>query len=184
MKQTVKAFGLFAAVVILSISAFAQHPIKSADGHNINVDKDGVMALGYDVVAMFLLPDQTIKGSAEFQSTFQGAKYYFSSADNKKLFDATPAKYAPAFGGYCAIAAAQNNLRPVQIWTHSIVNGTLVLNHNAHAKELWEKNKNKNFKKAVKNWPALNAKDPKYNIIKAGETQESLAETSYEGKKQ
>lgn len=183
MKQTVKAFGLFAAIFILSLSAFAQHPIKSADGHNINVDKDGVMAQGYDVVAMFLLSEQTIKGSAEFQSVYQGAKYYFSSPNNKKLFDSNPAKYGPAFGGYCAIAAAQNNLRPVQIWTHSIVNGTLVLNHNAHAKELWEKNKNKNFKKAVKNWPALNAKDPKYNIIKSGETQESLAETSYEAKK-
>ncbi len=183
MKQTVKAISLFATVIFLSTGAFAQHPIKSADGHNINVDKDGVMALGYDVVAMFLLPDQTIKGSAEFQSTFQGAKYYFSSADNKKLFDATPAKYAPAFGGYCAIAAAQNNLRPVQIWTHSIVNGALVFNHNAHAKELWDKNTNKNFKKAVKNWPVLNAKDPIYNILKPGETQESLAETSYEAKK-
>ncbi len=178
-----KQFFSISVAIIMALSGTnlcAQHPIKTTEGNNLNVDSNGVIALGYDVVEMHLHPDQTIMGNPQFQSSHAGAKYYFATDANKKLFDINPAKYAPAFGGYCAIAAAQQNLRPVQVWTHTIVNGQLVFNHNARALSLWQKNVKKNFRNANKNWPTLNSKDPIYNIIKPGETQESLAASSYE----
>jgi YHS domain-containing protein len=175
-----KQFFLFCLCAAFAGMASAQVPTKSPDGKfTNNLDENGCMARGYDVVAMFTTPDQTIKGSKEFESEFQGAKYWFANADNKKMFDANPAKYAPLYGGFCAIAVSEGNLRPVQIWTHEITNGHLVLNHNAKAKALWDNNPSKKFRIAEKNWPTVNQKDAKYDILKSGETQETLAATSY-----
>jgi YHS domain-containing protein len=175
-----KQFFLFCLCVSFAGIAAAQVPTKSPDGKiTNNLDENGCMARGYDVVAMFTPPDQTIKGSKEFESIFQGAKYWFANAENKKMFDADPAKYAPLYGGFCAIAVSEGNLRPVQIWTHEITNGHLVLNHNAKAKALWDNNPSKKFKIAEKQWPTVNQKEAKYDILHAGETQESLAATSY-----
>ncbi len=175
-------FSLFALAFIYT--ANAQVPTKSPDGkYTLNLDENGCMLRGYDVVAMQTMPDKTLKGDKQFESTYQGAKYWFVSAENKTLFDADPAKYAPLYGGFCAIAVTEGNLRPVQVWTHEITNGFLVVNHNAKAKGLWDNNPNKKFKKAEKKWPTVNMKDAKYDIIHDGETQASLAATSLEEKK-
>jgi YHS domain-containing protein len=173
-------FSLLASAAILS--ADAQVPTKSADGkYTLNLDQNGCMLRGYDVVAMQTMPDKTLKGDKQFESMYQGAKYWFVSAENKTMFDADPAKYAPLYGGFCAVAVTEGNLRPIQVWTHEITNGHLVVNHNAKAKGLWDRNPNKKLKKAEKNWPTVNMKDAKYDIIHNGETQESLAATSLEG---
>src|SRR5690349_504822 len=70
-----------------------------------NVDKDGVAIQGYDPVAYFT-QSKPVKGDAKFRSIYRGAVYQFASADDKSMFDAKPAKYAPQFGGYCAYAAS------------------------------------------------------------------------------
>lgn len=183
MTSVIKKLAFLTIVSAFTFNAQAQKPVKSPDGqYTLNLDENGCMLRGYDVVAMHLQPDQTIKGKQEFESMFQGAKYWFASADNKKLFDANPEKYAPLFGGFCAIAVTEGNLRPIQIWTHQITDGYLVVNHNAKAKGLWDKNPSKKLKKAQEKWPDVNQKEAKYDIIKDGETQESLAATSYEEK--
>jgi YHS domain-containing protein len=172
---------LFSVAALFAASA--QVPTKSPDGkYTLNLDENGCMLRGYDVVAMHTMPDKTLKGNKQFESTYQGAKYWFVSAENKALFDANPAKYAPLYGGFCAIAVTEGNLRPVQIWTHEITNGFLVVNHNAKAKGLWDKNPKKKYKIAEDKWPTVNMKEAKYDILKPGETQESLAATSFEEK--
>lgn len=176
-----KHLNLVVLGLLMSFSLLAQVPTKNAEGLDLNLDTNGCMLQGYDCVAMFTKPTETIKGSATFESTYQGAKYWFESAANKALFDAQPAKYAPLYGGFCAVAITEGNLRPVQIWTHQITKGYLVVNHNAKAKKLWERREEKRFKHAQKNWPTVTKKEAKYDIIHAGETQESLAKTSYEG---
>jgi YHS domain-containing protein len=160
----------------------AQVPTKSPDNkYVLNLDGNGCMLRGYDVVAMFTMPDKTLKGDAKFESKFQGAKYWFVSAENKTMFDANPEKYAPLYGGFCAVAVTEGNLRPVQVWTHEITEGSLVVNHNAKAKGIWDRRSGKKLKKANKNWPAVGVKDAKYDILHSNETQESLAATSLDG---
>lgn len=169
--------------LLMSFSVLAQVPTKTADGYLLNLDNNGCMLQGYDCVAMFTKSNETIKGNSTYESTYQGAKYWFVSAENKALFDKEPAKYAPLYGGYCAVAITEGNLRPIQVWTHHLTNGHLVVNHNAKAKKLWERRERKRFKTAEKNWPMVSKKEAKYDIIHAGETQESLAKTSFEGPK-
>lgn len=60
-----------------------------------------VMLGGADVVAYFTL-GKYMPGTSQFQSTYEGVVFHFSSAAHKQAFDAAPQKYLPQYGGYCA----------------------------------------------------------------------------------
>ena len=180
----IKLFVMLAFGISSGLHSFGQLPAKSKDGkYTLNLDKNGCMVQGYDVVAMFTQPDTSIKGSSQYESVYQEAKYWFATAENKALFDANPEKYAPLFGGFCAVAVTEGNLRPIQIWTHEITDGRLVVNHSAKAKKIWDRRSSKKLKKAIKNWGIVNQKEAKYDLLSSKETQESLAESSYGTKK-
>ncbi|MGH1469106.1 MAG: YHS domain-containing (seleno)protein [Bdellovibrionales bacterium] len=74
-------------------------------------DKKGVALAGYDLVAYFKNAEkgleEGLKGSKEYRVKHEGVDYHFSSEENKKLFIDSPAKYLPAYGGWCAWAVAQ-----------------------------------------------------------------------------
>jgi YHS domain-containing protein len=53
--------------------------------HKVNVDSNGVILKGYDPVAYFA-QKKAVKGSAKYQSTYQVATYYFSSAADPATF--------------------------------------------------------------------------------------------------
>jgi YHS domain-containing protein len=82
------------------LSVFAE-----AKKSRIVVDSQGVAIQGYDPVAYFT-QNKPVKGSPSNKSVYQGAKFYFASAGDKKEFDKNPGKHAPTYGGYCV-----NNLR-------------------------------------------------------------------------
>lgn len=67
------------------------------------VDKNGVANFGYDVVA-YHVTFTASEGSADFQSEFNNATFYFASAENKALFDERPEDFVPAYDGHCAFA--------------------------------------------------------------------------------
>jgi YHS domain-containing protein len=168
------AFLLF---TLASVPAFAQYPQKSADGkYNLNLDENGCMAQGYDVVSIY--NNLEVKGTSSIESLYQGGKYWFSNAENKKTFDANPSKYAPLYGGFCAFAITEGNLRPIQIWTHKVTKGHLVFQHNGKALKLWNLREHHNYKKANKNWPDNNSKTAAFKINK-DENLEDLRKTSY-----
>ena len=128
-------------------------------------NKDGLALQGYDTVAYFT-ENKPAKGSFRFQSEYEGAKYCFTSVDHKILFDATPGKYAPAYGGFCGYAASVGKVRPADPLIWSIVEGQLILQHTKGAAELWEKDVKGNKTKADKYWPLLiEAKAGKKNPI-------------------
>jgi len=72
---------------------------KSA--RRVNVDSNEVILKGYDVVAYFT-QDKAIKGSSNYQTTYEGAIYYFSSAADLTAFNKNPSKYVPQYGAFCA----------------------------------------------------------------------------------
>jgi YHS domain-containing protein len=153
MKKTL--FSL-AAVLSLASAAFADH----APGNKTLVlkNKDGAAILGYDAVAYFT-DTKPVKGSPKFHSEYEGAKYYFASAEHKALFDANPAKYAPAYGGYCGYAASIDRLSPISPEWFQIIDGRLILQHNKKAFDLFNKELSANVVKADANWPGLVARN-------------------------
>jgi YHS domain-containing protein len=60
-----------------------------------------LMLKGFDVVA-YHTQGKHAMGSASHSSVHEGVSFWFASADHKALFDKTPAKYIPEYGGYCA----------------------------------------------------------------------------------
>ena len=66
---------------------------------------DDVMLLGHDPVAYFT-DGRPTRGSNAITTTLPGRTYYFASAQHKQLFDASPAKYEPQYGGFCSDGAA------------------------------------------------------------------------------
>jgi len=144
MKKVVMLVAI--AVLMISAAAFAKD-LK-------NVDKSGLALQGYDPVAYFT-QNQPVKGSQQFQSSHNGATYHFASAENKKLFDASPAKYEPQFGGYCAYGTSKNKTVPIKPSAFQIVDGRLLLQYDEDVRDTFNKDTRGNLTKADGNWPGL-----------------------------
>jgi YHS domain-containing protein len=143
-----------AALTFVAGPALANHETSTDAARLVNVDKNGVILDGYDPVAFFT-DGKPVHGSEAFQSRFDGAIYYFASADHKALFDREPAKYEPQFGAFCAYAVSVGRTAPIDVNTFSIVNGRLVVQHNSKAVGLWNKDVQGNLRNADKYWPAV-----------------------------
>ena len=92
---------LVTAALTISVAAFAQKKVAP-----INLSGKDVAVKGYDVVAYFNNGAAT-KGSNAHSADWMGATWRFASAANKQTFESDPAKYAPAYGGYCAWPSAR-----------------------------------------------------------------------------
>lgn len=123
----------------------------------INVDAQRVILNGYDAVAYFSkgLPTQ---GSKNFAVEHEGATYYFASAENMKAFQANPAKFAPQFGGYCAMGAALGKKLDIDPTQFKVVDGKLYLNVNADVFMKWSEDVPGYIVKANAKWPSIKAK--------------------------
>jgi YHS domain-containing protein len=152
MKKTV--LGLIIAFALGASSQAADSHAKSL----VLKNKQGLAIQGYDPVAYFT-DSKPVKGSAKFSSEYDGAKYLFASAEHKALFDATPAKHAPAYGGYCGYAASIDRLSPISPEWFQIIDGKLILQHNKKAFDLFNKELAPNVQKADANWPGLVARN-------------------------
>lgn len=116
--------------------------------------KERAAVRGYDVVSYFT-ENKPVKGSKEFSLTYKGAKWLFSSANNKALFEADSEKYAPQYGGYCAYAVSRNTTASVKPEYFTIHDDKLYLNYSKSVNKKWIKDKGGYIKKANKNWPKV-----------------------------
>ncbi len=125
----------------------------------INIDKSGLALQGYDPVAYFT-DGKPVKGLPEFTATYKGATYQFASAEHKQLFEKSPAKYEPQFGGFCGYAASINKLARIEVQYFQVLHDRLILQHNEKAWKLWHEDVEGNLKKADANWPTLSQQKP------------------------
>ena len=102
-----RALCVLLSVGALAVSACAPLVTQSPSGKFSPVNAhaiDGnerVLMKGADVVTYFTKNAYT-QGDPSIKSTYENVTFYFSSAENKALFDKTPAKFLPEYGGYCA----------------------------------------------------------------------------------
>lgn len=143
-----------AMLALLGGAAAAGALASPAIAEKLNVNNNGLAIQGYDPVAYFT-QDAAIEGSAEFTATHQGATYQFASADNRDLFAADPAKYAPAYGGFCAYAVANGYTAKVDPAAYSVVDGKLYLNYSKGVRSRWQNDVAGNISKGDANWPSL-----------------------------
>jgi len=122
--------------------------------------KNGLAIDGYDTVAYFDLAvdGKAVKGDPQFSYSYNGATWLFSSAGNLQLFMADPAKYAPAYNGYCAYAVARNRIAKTEPDAWTIVDGRLYLNYDLNIRSRWLKDVPGYLTKSEKNWPTVSQK--------------------------
>jgi YHS domain-containing protein len=123
----------------------------------LNLDKSGVAIQGYDPVAFFT-NHQPVKGNPAVASKRDGAIYFFATKEHRELFDNDPAKYEPAFGGYCAYGVSRNRLVEIDVNAFQIVDGHLLLQYSKGVRNDFNKDTRGNLTKAEGNWPGLVAK--------------------------
>lgn len=100
---------------------------------------DTLAVSGFDVVSYFTGDGVPVEGSEEFTVRYEGYDYRFASEENANTFVEDPAKYAPAYGGYCAWAIGANDaLAPGDPQVYEIVDGRLYLNFNEDVQDRWE----------------------------------------------
>lgn len=114
---------------------------------------------GYDPVAYFK-DNKAFKGLAELNYEWNGAKWYFTSKENLKDFEASPEKFAPQYGGYCAFGYSQGSghAAPTEPDAFSVIDGKLYLNYNQKVQEMWNKDKPAFITKANQNYKAQQMK--------------------------
>jgi hypothetical protein len=85
----------------------------------------------------------------------KGATYRFASAENRQRFIATPEKFLPQYGGYCAFAIALNQIVDIDPDEWAIVDNKLYLNNNFISQTLWSFDKTGNIARGDHNWPLV-----------------------------
>lgn len=140
--------GLLAAPAALTLAP------RAALAREPEVFQNPIAINGIDPVAYFL-QEMPVEGSVDHAVTWNGATWYFASADNAVSFVEDTDTYAPVFGGYCAFAASRGYLAPTvpEAWT--VYEDKLYLNANLRARELWLEDVSGNIAKGLENWPGI-----------------------------
>lgn len=115
---------------------------------------DGIALGGTDPVAYFT-EGRPVPGDPAITFDWKGATWRFASAANRDAFAADPARYAPAYGGWCAWAVSRGYTAPTDPAAWRIVGGRLYLNYSLEVRARWEKDVPGNIAKADRNWPKV-----------------------------
>ena len=146
MKRLILALAL-ATTALPGAAMAAKPPVYTAPFSEL-------AAGGYDVVAYFTV-GRPVKGDAQFSTVWKGATWRFASAANLAKFKASPAAYAPQYGGYCAWAVANGYTAKGDPLQWRIVGGRLYLNYDAGIQAKWVKDIPGFIKKGDGQWPAV-----------------------------
>jgi len=151
MKLSQKLKFAFAAATLAASS------LTFAADIDMNADANDIAISGYDTVSYFTDSQPTL-GSAEFSATYKNTIYQFSSEENRDLFRANPAKFAPQYGGFCAMGVALEQKLPVDPTAWHIRGDKLYLNLNKAVQKKWNSDIPGHIETAEDNWPEIKTK--------------------------
>jgi YHS domain-containing protein len=141
-----------AAIKLVFAAALAA--MLSACG-SMNVISDGpdsrLMLQGNDPVSYFTQP-RPVAGKPEIKAEHDGVTYRFVSEENRRVFVASPAKYAPQFGGFCSNGMVYAVPIAGQTDNYKVIDGKLYMFGGYRSKLFFEMDQEKNLKLAQQYW--------------------------------
>jgi len=146
-------FLLTLGLLVVGLSAFTSIKAQVANQYHIN----GIAINGYDPVAFFR-QGMALKGDSTIIMNWNGATWYFSNTENRKLFEEKPEMYAPQYGGYCAFGASKGYKAKTDPTAWTIVKGKLYLNYNSKVKEAWLPDTTARIQAADQYWNSITTK--------------------------
>ncbi|HEX5170727.1 MAG TPA: YHS domain-containing (seleno)protein [Cyclobacteriaceae bacterium] len=146
---------IWISIFIFSLStAFGQ--AEDARKNNYNLKK-GVALEGYDPVSYF--NGEPLEGKSDIKYAYKGVTYLFENPSNLSKFKATPDKYEPAYGGWCAYAMGDSGEKvKIDPETYKILDGRLYLFYNFWGNNTltdWNKDERKLKQTADSNWSKI-----------------------------
>lgn len=93
---------------------------------------------GYDPVAYFT-DGRPVHGLPDIEYEWDDYRYRFSNAEHRELFKADPARYAPQFGNFCAMALSKGELVQADPENWLISDGKLYIFGKPEGPELFKK---------------------------------------------
>lgn len=112
------------------------------------------MLRGHDPVA-YVEQGRPVQGDPAFQAERGGVTWRFASAANRDAFLADPARYEPAYGGYCAMGTALGRKLDGDPQRWRVVDGRLFLNVNLDVQKRWLGDIPGHVREADANWPKI-----------------------------
>ena len=132
------------------------------DVSKFNLGKAGLALDGWDPVSYFPKSDgsagRPTKGKEQHVAVHRGAVYRFASAANRAAFLADPARYEPAYGGWCAYGMSQGDRVDVDPEAFRIDDGKLFVfyrKRKTDTRDEWRKDPVGLRAKADANWEKL-----------------------------
>ncbi len=152
------SFRLINSIAVLScLGVFGL--FADARAGEVNTGHFGKVAImGYDTVAYFTM-DEAVKGSKQYSQDWLGATWLFANEEHRKAFGENPIRYAPQYGGLCALGVAYGEVtRGIDPEAWSIIDDKLYLNYSKHATNDFRQDSANLIKKADKQWPEVKEK--------------------------
>ncbi len=147
-----RAFTGYFAVIVAVAAIMGYYTLSSkAEIPDYNIDANRVAIHGYDTVAYFT-DGKPLKGKSEFGHVWRDTQWHFVSAGNRDLFAANPDRYAPQYGGYCALGLASGEFADADPEAWTIVDGKLYLNNTKDFRVVWRKAPEAHIGNANYNW--------------------------------
>lgn len=127
-------------------------------GAKADAPRDNIVgAGGYDLTSYFT-QEKPQRGNGHHVAVVDGVNYLFASDENKKKFEAEPAKFLPQYGGFCAFGASINKKFIADPDVYDIVDGKLYFNLDSKIRGLWSADIPGRIKAADSNWKTIASK--------------------------
>lgn len=150
-----RLFSLAAAAWVLPAPGYAQEPamMEKPSGEIVEFlphnpgecAPDGIANGGYDLVS-YRQEGGPRYGSGEFPAQHGGLTYLFETEENRQLFLADPARYLPAYSGWCAVTLSLGRLSCPDYTNFKIEDDRLLLFEQTgftNGQTLWNSNPNR-----------------------------------------
>jgi YHS domain-containing protein len=150
----VKSIKSYLLVVLAGLLTFASLSAQAGDVAN-SVSAVG----GYDVVS-YHTAKKPLRGNGHYLAVHDGVTYLFANSENQATFEASPEKYVPAYGGYCAfgVSVGKKFVGDPEVWR--LIDDKLYLNLDVAIQSQWLKDVPGRIKMAEAKWPKIKIVSP------------------------
>lgn len=128
--------------------------------------KDNLAIKGYDPVAYF--PEfggEATEGESSIETAYKGVRYRFASVKNRDAFIANPAKFEPAYGGWCAWAMKDGDKTTIDPKTFIVKDGRLFLFYSGflgNTRDSWVKqDHDTQARQSDASWKKISGEEPR-----------------------
>ena len=142
-------------IIKIALTIFCVFTFSTSSAGTLQYSTENGAIDGFDPVSYFT-NDQAERGSANITTEWNGAVWHFTSDAHRELFIADPEKYAPQYGGFCALGMAHGGDVPTNPEAWTIHEGKLYLNMIEEVSTTWRYSPDKLIERADLKWKAMN----------------------------